>query len=123
MTALPMKAMVQAQLDLAFQIHAESVVEGDYYRSGNVLAKSGIHVLAFPLRPVECDGVNLKAGDQKVLLRVNELGIYAFQPTAGDFIATELQDGTVSFHVLSGVVDFAWVYWTLFCRRDLQEGL
>jgi len=117
-----MKALVQAQIDLAFQIHAESVVEGSYYRAGNVLAKAGIHVLAFPLRPVECDGANLKAGDQKVLLRVNELGIYAFQPTLGDFISTELEDGTVTFHVLSGVVDFAWVYWTLFCRRDLQEG-
>ena len=121
-TGIPMKALVQAQIDLMFQLHAESVVEGDYYRSGNVLLKSGIHLLAFPLRPAECDGVILKAGDQKVLLRINELGIYAFQPASGDYIGTELEDGNVVFHVLSGVEDSAWVYWMLFCRRDLNEG-
>jgi len=115
-------AVVQAAMDSLFLSQADSTFEGDYYRSGNTLVKAGVTFLAMPMRASECDGVTVKAGDVKLLMRVNDLGVYAFERAVGDNIQTELQDGNVSFEVIAGAVDFAWVYWTLYCRRNYGQG-
>ena len=109
-----MKALVQAQIDLAFVLHADSVCLGDYYKSGGTLFKSAVTFLVFPLRPGECDGSVLKAGDQRALVRESDLG-QDFQPTTGDYI--QCGCGSTKYDVISGVLDFTASVWTVFCRR------
>jgi len=114
-----LKALAVAQLDLAFQIHSECVVTGDYRAAQGPVIKAGAKFLVFPLHPGECDGVNLKPGDQKALVRCTEIGT-AFQPAAGDYVS--VGDGGVVYTVMSGVLDFTGSGWTLYVRRSSGLG-
>ena len=112
-----MRAMAKAQIDAAFALRGDSVCQGDYYKSGGTLFKAAVTFLVFPLRPGECDGTVLKAGDQKALVRESDLG-QSFQPAAGDYI--QCGCGSTKYQVISGVMDFTASVWTLFCRRQFS---
>ena len=109
-----MRARAKAQMDATFALYGDSVCQGDYYRSGGTLFKAGVTFLVYPLRPAECDGTVLKAGDQKALVRESDLG-QAFQPAAGDYLQAGC--GNAKYDVIAGVLDVTASVWTLFCRR------
>jgi hypothetical protein len=113
MSGIPITAMGLAQVEALFKQYAEVVLTGDYKQAYDTLYKAGIHFLVFPLRPGECDGYTLAAGDQRMVVRVSELG-EEFQPASGDYV---LHGTNVRYYVTSGVMDPARVAWTLYCRR------
>src|SRR5512139_3746532 len=100
-SSLPLKSWAALQWDALFALHADAVVSGGYYRPGPTLLANASALIS-ALRPGECDGSVLKAGDEKLIARVSELG-KAFQPGSGDTF-TETS-GTVFHDVIAGALD------------------
>jgi hypothetical protein len=113
-TGIPMRAITKAHIELAFELYADSVCVGDYRLSGGTLFKTGVEFLVFPVQPGVCDGVVLKVGDQRMLVREADLG-QAFQPVAGDYV--QCGCGNTRYDVIAGVLDLTASLWTLYCRR------
>lgn len=111
-----MRALTKAQVDAVFTLHADSVSQGAYYQSGGTMLKPSLTLLVFPLRPGEWDGVMLKPGDLRALIREAELE-KRFQPAAGDYIQTS--SGGPNYEVIAGVLDVTGSVWTVYCRRRL----
>jgi len=105
---------VLAAVNAAFACFAGIVCVGDYTKSGGTVLASGVNFLIAEVPPGDCDGVFVKAGDQRALVRVSEIGT-AFQPAAGDYIACGC--GSTKYTIISGVLDPTQMFWSLFCRR------
>jgi len=114
-TPVDLAALVVSGLAAAFATFPGAVCTGDYTKSGGTVFAAGISFLITPLPAGDCDGVFAKAGDQRALVRVSEIGT-AFQPAAGDYIACGC--GSTKYTVISGVLDVTQSYWTIFCRRS-----
>ena len=113
-SSLPLKTFAAAVWETAFALHAEAVVSGTYYQGGSSLASCS--ALKSVVRAWECDGSVLKAGDEKLHIRVSEVG-KTFQPASGDSF-TET-GGTVFHDVIAGALDPTETVWTLYTRRRI----
>jgi len=106
--------LAASQVALVWALHRSLVLVADYRRNGGAVYRQAVEFLVWPLRPAECDGSSLQAGDENCLVRVADLGL-DFQPGSGDYLC--VGDPGVRYTVISGVLEFGSAVWHLYVRR------
>ena len=113
---LNIKGSAEGMIDGVFAAFADAVKAGSYsVAGGGVRCTVTFIPAAVPER--DCDGSVLKAGMERLLVRVSELGS-DFQPKSGDKV-TETGGDAASYTVASGVLDPVRTFWTLFVQRSV----
>lgn len=112
-SSLPLAEVSVVQIDTLFAVWAEAVKSAWFTAVAGGMGPIAVSVIVSPVPLSLCDGVVVKPGDEKILVRVSELA--GLTPIAGDLV--EEVDTSISRDVIVVQLDISRQLYTLIGRR------
>jgi hypothetical protein len=111
-SALNVTSLGRGAATLAFELYAEVVVAGSYYRSAQSHAAVAMLVTPVPARRV--DGTIVLPGDELVFIQAADL-VSIDQPRAGDYVVETVT--SLRRDVIVAQLDLSRQLWSLVARK------
>jgi hypothetical protein len=111
-TALNVTALAREAVTLVFELYAEVVLAGTYYRSAQ--SHTAVSMLAMPVPVARVDGTVIKPGDELVLIQAADLTAIE-EPRAGDYVVESVT--SLRRDVIVAQLDLSRQIWSLVARK------